>query len=535
MVLVSMVMLVLTYVDVGVGVVCSATVRVTVEDVNEYEPYFLETSYTIVVDEGRLYDRIVQVQARTMSWLTPDCIGDICKTSWKILLCRYVKNTEPLDWGKSKNYILSVVAYDCGLKASKAVLVNIGVNRICSPQWQGIKEQVDYIPDFTPQPIFAAASLDLCGARCDAGTPSANIKLSTEHIGKGCDRDTYSSKSQRKLCGASEDVFEFLPSQGATWTDALHKDEGQESDQVFKFDGESGAVLPPEVMQDGLTETFSLALWMKHEENVTLDKHAKEHIVCNADDHKMNRHHFSLFVRNCRLILLLRREYSEANLSTFAPAEWRWKLPEVCDGEWHHYVLNAQLPKLTLFIDGALRKDTKHNPEIIDDWPLHPVRGVQRKLTVGACWRGVDKVYNYEDVLRQVNYYNNRPAFYLSRTFKLKCSELNGRFNSNEFRMELSVIHSHPKPPERAYHAAQQHMHVNIPRFHENSLHELRGKDSLHHSSSTVAVRGDRHRPHSRLASSSFMGQVVGGIGGSPSLSHPDARYVTITVNHADR
>ncbi|XP_014678920.1 PREDICTED: calsyntenin-1-like, partial [Priapulus caudatus] len=130
----------------------SATVRVTVEDVNEYEPYFLETSYTIVVDEGRLYDRIVQVQAKDDD-CSPD-FGDICKYElenpaepFAIDEQGYVKNTEPLDWGKSKNYILSVVAYDCGLKASKAVLVNIGVNRICSPQWQGIKEQVDYIPD----------------------------------------------------------------------------------------------------------------------------------------------------------------------------------------------------------------------------------------------------------------------------------------------------------------------------------------------------------------------------------------------------
>lgn len=51
-------------------------------------------------------------------------------------------------------------------------------------------------------------------------------------------------------------------------------------------------------------------------------------------------------------------------------------------------------------------------------------------------------MYNYEDVLRQINYYNNRPAFYLSRTFKLKCSELNGRFNSNEFRMEVRELNN---------------------------------------------------------------------------------------------
>jgi len=43
----------------------------------------------------------------------------------------------------------------------------------------------------------------------------------------------------------------------------------------------------------------------------------------------MNRHHFALFVRNCRLILLLRREFGDGDLKSFRPAEFRWKLPQV--------------------------------------------------------------------------------------------------------------------------------------------------------------------------------------------------------------
>ena len=46
----------------------------------------------------------------------------------------------------------------------------------------------------------------------------------------------------------------------------------------------------------------------------------------------MNRHHFSLFVRNCRLILLLRREFGDGDLKSFRPAEFRWKLPQVTFG-----------------------------------------------------------------------------------------------------------------------------------------------------------------------------------------------------------
>lgn len=41
----------------------------------------------------------------------------------------------------------------------------------------------------------------------------------------------------------------------------------------------------------------------------------------------MNRHHYSLYVHNCRLIFLLRQDPSEAE--TYKPAEFHWKLDQV--------------------------------------------------------------------------------------------------------------------------------------------------------------------------------------------------------------
>jgi len=102
----------------------------------------------------------------------------------------------------------------------------------------------------------------------------------------------------------------------------------------------------------------------------------------------MNRHHYALFVRNCRLILLLRRDFSEGDLNIFRPAEWRWKLPQVCDDEWHHYAVSVNFPVVQLYVDGQLLKGERKNPEIIDDWPLHPTKGINTTVTVGACWQG---------------------------------------------------------------------------------------------------------------------------------------------------
>jgi len=55
------------------------------------------------------------------------------------MLCSFlgsIRNTEPLDYDHSHNYILSVVAYDCGMKQSTPVMVTIKVNHICKFGWK---------------------------------------------------------------------------------------------------------------------------------------------------------------------------------------------------------------------------------------------------------------------------------------------------------------------------------------------------------------------------------------------------------------
>lgn len=42
---------------------------------------------------------------------------------------------------------------------------------------------------------------------------------------------------------------------------------------------------------------------------------------------EMNRHHYSLYVHNCRLVFLLRRDFIQ--LDSFRPAEFHWRLEQV--------------------------------------------------------------------------------------------------------------------------------------------------------------------------------------------------------------
>ena len=65
----------------------------------------------------------------------------------------------------------------------------------------GIPERIDYAPSSGRVDLFPAADLQLCDVPCQVRQVDARVALTTAHIGKGCDRDTYSVSSQRKLCG----------------------------------------------------------------------------------------------------------------------------------------------------------------------------------------------------------------------------------------------------------------------------------------------------------------------------------------------
>lgn len=71
----------------------------------------------------------------------------------------------------------------------------------------GIAERVDYVPGSGREDLFPAAQLKLCDMPCNVHAVHAKLSLATKHIDKGCDRDTYSVTSQRKICGIYEISF----------------------------------------------------------------------------------------------------------------------------------------------------------------------------------------------------------------------------------------------------------------------------------------------------------------------------------------
>uniref|UniRef100_A0A8K9Y0H9 Calsyntenin-2 n=1 Tax=Oncorhynchus mykiss TaxID=8022 RepID=A0A8K9Y0H9_ONCMY len=365
-----------------------AVVHIQVNDVNEFSPVFREAQYHAAVTEEKIYDNILQVEATDQ-----DCspqYSQICNyqittsnTPFAIDRNGNIRNTEKLSFDKQQQYEVLVTAFDCGQKRStESVAVHIDVKPVCKPGWQGWNKRVDYEPGTGSKQLFPKMHLETCGG--PLSSVRTMVELQTSHIGKGCDRETYSEKSLQKLCGASSGSTDLLPapSVSTNWTASLVTDSGRDSDLIFRFDGRHAAKIPDQMVPQNLTDQFTIATWMKHGPTPGL-RAEKETLLCNSDKTEMNRHHYSLYVHNCRLVFLLRRDFTQVD--TFRPAEFHWKLEQICDKEWHYYVINVEFPVVTLYVDGVT-----YDPYLVtDDWPIHPSQ-IDVQLTLGACWQGDD-------------------------------------------------------------------------------------------------------------------------------------------------
>ncbi|NWU31226.1 CSTN2 protein, partial [Dyaphorophyia castanea] len=360
-----------------------AVVHIQVKDVNEFSPAFKESVYKATVTEGKIYDSILQVEAvdeDCSPQYSQICNYEIVTTDVPFAIDRNgnIRNTEKLSYDKQHQYEIMVTAFDCGQKhATEDVLVRVNVKPVCKPGWQDWNKRIEYRPGSGSIPLFPSIHLETC----DGPVSSIHIttELQTNYIGKGCDRETYSEKSLQKLCGASSGAIDLLPSPTTTtnWTAGLLMDS---NDIIFKFDGKQGAKIPDGIVPKNLTDQFTITLWMKHGPSPGL-RAEKETILCNSDKTEMNRHHYALYVHNCRLVFLLRKDFDQAD--TFRPAEFHWKLDQICDKEWHYYVVNVEFPVVTLYMDG-----TTYEPYLVtNDWPIHPSH-IAMQLTVGACWQG---------------------------------------------------------------------------------------------------------------------------------------------------
>ncbi|KAL7988449.1 hypothetical protein Chor_007368, partial [Crotalus horridus] len=268
-----------------------ATVHVRVNDVNEFAPVFVDKLYRVAVTEGKLYDRILRVEA-----IDGDCSPQYSQICYYEILTPNVpflidndgniENTEKLQYSGERLYKFTVTAYDCGKKrASDDAEVEIQVKPTCKPSWQGWNKRIEYIPGTGSLALFPSIHLETCDE--PLWNIQATVELQTNHVAKGCDRDNYSEKSLRKLCGAARGEVDLLPVPGpmANWTARLSVHYSQDSSLIYWFNGSQATQVPMGSgtgALEGLSDHFTLSLWMKHAVMPNKGKKEEETVICST-------------------------------------------------------------------------------------------------------------------------------------------------------------------------------------------------------------------------------------------------------------
>ncbi|XP_078392891.1 calsyntenin-3-like, partial [Cetorhinus maximus] len=181
-----------------------ALVRVRVNDVNEFVPVFVERRYQVSVGEGKMYERVLKVEA-----VDGDCSPQYSQICFYEILTPgipftidndgNIRNTEKLEVKKQSLHTFTVTAYDCGKKrAAEDAQVEVLVKPTCRPAWQGWNKRIEYVPGSRSKALFPHIRLETCDEA--VWNVEVFVELQTSHVAKGCDRDNYSERTLRKLC-----------------------------------------------------------------------------------------------------------------------------------------------------------------------------------------------------------------------------------------------------------------------------------------------------------------------------------------------
>ncbi|CAD5210317.1 unnamed protein product [Bursaphelenchus okinawaensis] len=407
-----------------------ASLKVTVKDTNNHAPEFDAPWYAFDVVEGQVAKNIAKLTTTDKDCGHP--YGKICRYEITNALEGFpfhiddqgvISNVKPLNRSDSESHILTIVAYDCGMQRSKSALVTINVRRPCQEGLRGLAASgIEYTPGTGTRKILPNAEVISCPTEqtCTVKSAESQLQLAIE-------RPSEHDLASTKKCGMNLETLELLPRGDNTRSVVLGKDgkakellldsdenldkdtkveESEEDDdeededvssltpsqleqQKYVFDGKTtSVVVPPSTVKEIVPQKFSLTFSMKHARGNKAEQQVKQNILCETDNDHLNRHHFAVYIRHCKLEMLLRREAEHAS-QNFRAAEWRWALPEVCDDEWHSYaILFHDLDNVVLMVDGNKYENTERNPEILDDWPLHETKWLKTKMVVGACWHG---------------------------------------------------------------------------------------------------------------------------------------------------
>uniref|UniRef100_A0A7E4ZS07 Calsyntenin-1 n=1 Tax=Panagrellus redivivus TaxID=6233 RepID=A0A7E4ZS07_PANRE len=382
----------------------SAPLKITVKDTNNHSPEFDAPWYSFDAVEGHIYKELAKIIATDKDCGQP--YGTICryeitnaleKSPFRLSDEGVLSNIVPLNYSESQSHILTVVAHDCGMRRSKSTLITVNVVPKCVNKVERLASELEHTPG-QAMAFAENAEVTFCkdeGKECAVKEVEAKLTLrnyADNGVNSGCGLDPATVDLLAKPIEKNAPLSPEDEDEGEDDDDDDELSSSEEADDVdseekYMFDGKSNSVIvPSSAIKAPVPERFTLTFSMKHARGSIEDQKRKQNILCESDEDHLNRHHFAVYVRHCKLELLLRREAEHAT-AEFRAAEWRWSMDEVCDNEWHSYaIVFHDLDNVQLFADGKEFTSTGRNPEILDDWPLHQTKALKTKMVVGACW-----------------------------------------------------------------------------------------------------------------------------------------------------
>ena len=115
----------------------------------------------------------------------------------------------------------------------------------------------------------------------------------------------------------------------------------------------------------------------------------------------------------------------------------------------------------------------KENPEVIDDWPLHPAADIKTTLSVGACWHGQHHHHHRTDHHHRTHHHQN---------------------HHHHHRTDHHQHHHHRNDH---HHRTDRHHHYHHNHHHQHQHHHVIMFEGAEH--------GMRHQLHGYLAGLSVL------------------------------
>jgi len=352
---------------------------ITVNDVNEFVPLFTHQNYLFKLHQDQICSNC-RVEA-----IDDDCSNENQR------VCDYRITTPNMPFSIDSNgsisitkpliddkYDFDVVAIDCLPSAdnndlrvlSEPATVTIKIVKSCQPTIiDNNPTKLTIQTDHTH--LFEAVHVDTCDETCAVESIRGTVTLDSNELDRGCNVEQCASANREYVLVAKDGDSSRAP-----------------DTEIMSFDGISQSVtIDKSLFSSELKNDFTIRMWMKHADQ---NDQEKENILCKSDRKLKNRHHFALFLQNGFLKLLIRKGPLNSNEQDLYASEWKWKVAQINDDQWHSYKLFVNYPnKIDLYIDDQLFVTDDDNFELIEDYPLTIINGTEETtFALGACWHG---------------------------------------------------------------------------------------------------------------------------------------------------